>query len=446
MKYDILVVGGATSGTFIAKRMAEKGYKVKVIDSSPVEKIGAKYDIVHLSRKDFDKFDLPRVGKGDPEYALEYRDGYTASPYGNHKKHVIENMFVLHLHEYVLLMNNWAISHGAEYEYNALFKEFVFDDGKIVGVRYSTPEGEKEVLARVVIDCTGANAPVRRSLPPDYGVETFALGDNDKFYVALRYVKWKDEKDYITSSCGCPYYKTFIDPDEDPTGGIIGIGSCNSFEYGDPILDEFLESANIPPHTVTRIERGTTPYTRTPHSFVADGYIVSGDAACLTKPMNGEGITSSMVQLEIVEKVLDRELKKDGYLTKERLWDVNVQYNATQGAEFASTRPMLIKLVKARKSEFEYFFKYLPESLLQDPEKVPGFKVPIRDFVTAGWGILKGIITRKICKETRKLFFDGLKLSGKLNKLYKAYPTTPEGYDQWAKEADALWQKVGKMT
>lgn len=83
--------------------------------------------------------------------------------------------------------------------------------------------------------------------------------------------------------------------------------------------------------TVLRTERGTTPYRRPPYSFVADGFFVSGDAAALTKPSAGEGVTSSMVQLRSRREEISRLLTEGGELTRARLWGINTRYVATQG-------------------------------------------------------------------------------------------------------------------
>ena len=90
---------------------------------------------------------------------------------------------------------------------------------------------------------------------------------------------------------------------------------------------------------------------------MGDGFIASGDAACLTKPNNGEGITSAMVQMVIAAEVADKALKANDVSAK-NLWDINARYNRGQGSDFALVRTTLIKTVKgASKEDFEYFFK-----------------------------------------------------------------------------------------
>ena len=447
MKYDILIIGGATSGSFFARRMAEQGFSVAVLDASSEEKIGSKYDIFHMCKRDFEMFGLPPASKEDGTWAFEFTEGLTASPYNNFPKTTYDTIVGMHMHEYVLKMNRWAKEKGAEFIYGAKFISPVFDGGRISGVRYEKDGTENEILARVTVDCSGMGGVVRTSLPDGYGVENFSLGGNDMFYVILRYVKLLNEKDYLKGSCGWPFYKTWIAPQHDPHGAILGIGACNSFDYAESIYGQFEKSIPLPEHEIQYFESGTTPYCRCPYSFVADNFIATGDAACLTKPLNGEGITSSMVHMEIAAKVLSRALKS-GRVRKADLWQINTLYNKTQGADFCFLRTVLTKAVCAKKDEWEYFFEndiIFSEPLMNSVstgEEIPLTPEVIGDMVkNIAAGMKKGIIT----KETIKEVGGGILLAIQLKNHYLSFPETPDGFDKWCRKADRLWQKVGKM-
>ena len=66
---------------------------------------------------------------------------------------------------------------------------------------------------------------------------------------------------------------------------------------------------------ILKVEKGLTPYHRSVYSFVDDGFIAMGDAACLTKPTCGEGCTSSLVQGEIAANVITKLLNDGKPLT-----------------------------------------------------------------------------------------------------------------------------------
>lgn len=446
-KYDVIIIGAATSGSFFARKMAEQGFSVKVIERLSQEKLGRRLDIFHVCKKDFANFGLPIVEEGNPIHAFEFENGYTKSPYDNYPKLTKDRVVGMHMPEYIALMNQWASEKGAEFEYSASFEDFVYEDGKISGIKYRAFDKEKTVLGKVVVDCSGTTSAARKKLPKDYGVETFDISDEDKFYVILRYVKLLNKEDYLDGTTGYPYYKTWIAPQMDPQGAIIGIGACHSYEYAEGIYKDFEQTVKLPEHEITHYERGTTPYTRPPYSFVADNFIVSGDAACLTKPNNGEGVTSSMVQMEIATRILGQALKNND-TSKKALWSINKEYNQKQGADFASTRAILTKAVKATKDEFEYFFKkdiIFSEKFLNSVAEGPEIKMSVKDILKIVFGILGGVLTRKLSIATLKKLLEGLSLGNQLKKLYLDFPDSPSGYDAWIQKADAIWKKVGKM-
>ena len=67
-QYDVIIVGGATSGSYFAKLLAEKGHKVLIIEKNAKSKVGSKYDIFHMPKKDFEHFNVPLPKKGDKEW------------------------------------------------------------------------------------------------------------------------------------------------------------------------------------------------------------------------------------------------------------------------------------------------------------------------------------------------------------------------------------------
>ncbi len=447
--WDIAIIGGGTSGSFFARKIAEKGYGVKVIEKSSLEKVGSRYDIFHLGRKEFERFSIPRPVKGDKEWAFEFETNYTAAPSGKYPVKTFDPMVGLHMHDYTVLMNNWAKEKGAEFEYEASFDNFLYNDkNKISGIIYANKDGVQELHAKCVVDCSGLASVARRKLSGNTSIETFEVSPEDMFYVVLKYVKFKDpDFIYTTSSTGWPSYKAWLAPQADPNGAILGIGAVGSYEHAESISEDVIKNVPMPEYTITHTEKGKTPYTRPPYSFVTDNFIVTGDAGCLTKPNNGEGITSSMVQMEIAANVLDKALKAND-LSEKNLWKINKLYNIEQGADFASTRALLTKVVKATNEEFEFIFEKahdVLQSFLDGAADGPEIKLPIPALIKAVGKILSGIAVRKVSVSTLKAVAEGLSLSGKLKKHYLSFPDSPKDYPEWKRKADELWNKVGKM-
>ncbi len=441
-KTDVLIIGAASSGAYLAKLLAERGYAVTVIDKLSKEKIGTKYDIFHIETKEFEHFGIPRPVKGDPAWAFEFSREQTADPMDRYPKEGYNPKVGLHMHEYTVLMDEWAESFGAQIVYEAEFREFVFDEGRIIGAKYKRRGRINRIDASVVVDCSGIPAVARRALPDGYGIEKFPLAGDDMFYVVLRYVHLNREADRVTEySRGWPYFKSWIAPCQDPECAIVGIGACHSFENADRIYGEMLRSISLPEHELRYIERGVTPYRRPPYSFVGDGFVVSGDAACLTKPINGEGVTSGMVHLGIVAATLDEALK-NGDTSKKALWKINTEYNKMQGADFSFLRALLTGVVNAASfDEFEYAFEsgMISDELLSAGAEGGEFAPAPGVLLNAAYQMLSGIVSGRVSKKT------ALKNAAGIKALYLAFPDTPERYARWCLEAEKLWKKIGKL-
>jgi len=391
--YDVVIVGSATSGAYFARKMAEKGYNVKMIDALSKEKLGSRFDIVHMTKSDFKNFHIPTVKEGDEQWAFEFTENHFSSPSNKYLIHSTAETVGLHMHEYVALMVKLALEAGAQIEYEASFKNFIFEYGKIKGITYEKDGKIYELHAKTVVDCSGSKAICRTSLPKDYGIETFSLSDDDMFYVILRYAQFEKEQINTFWLNTKSWFAPFSLNSNEKIIGTGAIGSFKNVEKTYEKLDKSLPDKNF---SVSRVEKGTTPYTRPPYTLVADNFIVTGDAGCLTKPECGEGITSSMVMIDIAVEQLDKALKK-GDTSKQALWKINSLYNRKQGADFCLVRAFLTKVVDASDDEIEYCFS---KRLIFDEKFLNNGKVTVKDILAVIGGICLGVTKKKISLKT----------------------------------------------
>jgi flavin-dependent dehydrogenase len=180
---------------------------------------------------------------------------------------------------------------------------------------------------------------------------------------------------------------------------------------------------------------GCTPYRRPPFSFVTDRFLVIGDAACLTKPMNGEGITSAWAQCAPAAEIVAKALKNGEYPTKESLWKINTLYQRGEGAEYANLRATLIGAVDMSMKDNDYMFK---ESVVfkSDDKEVKG---------SVTGKLLKGVFTGQFSFKALLSLLNASSLGKKLENHYKNYPANPSGYFAWKNKAEKLWKKAGTM-
>ncbi len=448
--YDILIIGASTTGCWFAERMAREGFSVLVLEKEEPDNVSRAYDIFHMSEPEMKEFSLVIPEDGDPLKEFAFSGSPMISPYGKFRKGGGSIITVgLHKHDYIMFMARRAEEKGAEIIYGASFSDLIYgDNGAVIGATYKTADGVKSVYSKIVADCSGIPSVARTKLPDSSFVENFKLTPIDIFYVVLYYIKYKDEAVNPRDLDGFfMQYKSWSAPAGEGYDAILGIGGSYSFEYAEEVFSsQLLKNYKYPEYTVKKVERGLTPYHRSVYSFVDNGFIVMGDAACLTKPTCGEGCTSSLVQGEIAATVITNLLKESKELSRENLWSINKQYMDKQGKDFDSMRPLLMGIVAMDFDEAEYLFEkdvIFSEKILGGMDD--GLSLSIGDIFSTIKGIVTGVVKKKIRLSTVVKILNGLKQSGEVAKLYDAYPESPEQFLEWKNKADALWQKIGTL-
>ncbi len=446
--YDLLIIGAGCNGSYLAGLFARKGYSVKVIEKATRDKVGTRYDVFHIASREFDKLGIPRPQKGDPSWALEYDKGSTADPDNVFPKATVEPIVGLHLHEYTLLLADEAVRAGAEIEYGAEFAGLLYDDaGVICGAAYDSVNGRQRVYAKVVADYSGIAAVARTALPDGGCVENFSLSPDDMFYVTLRYVRILDPSDYLNGSRFWASHKAFMDPAPDPSWAILGNGAVGGFDKTDEVFEDLRSRCKLPGYELQYVERSCTPFRRPPYSLVDDSFIVGGDAGCLTRSDNGEGVTSGMKHSQIAAQVLDLAFRR-GDTSRRALWQINVIYNRVQGADFAFLRAVLVKLMNAATmDELEYAFKsdLVSEKLLASTTGLPGQGASPTTLLATVGRLIGGVAKKKYSGATLRSIFQGVVLGTAVKNHYLRFPDDPDGFGEWVRDADEIWENVGNI-
>jgi flavin-dependent dehydrogenase len=433
---DVLVIGGCTAGLYFAGLMAKQGYKVLVCDKSTEEKLGAQYDIIHIGREHFKRFGLHEPVPGDPEYVANFTRSILRSALNNWPKNQRNDILVLRRQMIIKRLAEWAKSLGAEIMYDTAFEKPIYDAGHLAGAKLRRAAEEVTVSARLCADASGIPAVLRTSLPTGYGVENFVTGPRDQFYVVLHYTDLKNpEKDKVEITTTWTHYKTWLAPQHEPGGAIMGIGANLSFEYADRCFKRFAGLGFLPEHTLNHIERGSTPYRRPPYSFVADGFVALGSAACISNPWSGEGVPYGWLLCFIAADEFGRAMKDGVYPLKEKVWAANPRYIREQGAEFAKNLAMLSGAVSctAKENDYEYRHSIIYED---DDEKGKGSLIP---------KLLGGLLSGGISTSSLGNLLSAAGIGEKIKRHYMAFPESPSAFDAWVQKADMLWSKAGSM-
>lgn len=444
---DVLVVGAGTTGAYFARRMAEQGFRVLAVDPKPEARIGAKYDIFHIAKPDFARFGLPLPVRGE-DLAFEFTGSRAFSAFGNYPKAGNGTVIGMHMHAYTLRMNRWAQEAGAEIRYETAFRDFLWENGKIVGAQLDSAGQSVPVRASLVADCSGIPSVARTKLPGGYGVENFVIGPEDMFYVILRYVRYLEAKDYLKGGRSWTFYKTWEAPQADPHGAILGIGANLGFDTAEAVYADFEKAVTLPKHVLDHVEKGTTPYRRPPYSFVADGFAVLGDAACLTKPHAGEGVTSSMVQADLLARTAGDLLKQKKPLSRENLWPVNKAYYSGQGKVYAGMLATLVGAVSTNAKENEFFFKkdiIFSEKSFAAMGEDKSLAYSGTEMAAMALKMVWGILTFRLRISTLRSLLRAMGNGNRITRLYEAYPETADGFPVWEAKAEAAWKEIPGM-
>lgn len=429
--YDVVIVGACTAGTYFASLLAKKGLKVLVVDKDSEENLARRLDIIHFTADSYAQFGVPPAKEGDEEYVRSFHVCYGKSALNNHLKTNYINVDVLHLPLFIRKLRKTAVENGAEFRFGTAFQDLRCENGRIAGI--VTTDGE-EIPARLTVDASGIAAVVRRKINDPY-MENFETGPRDKFYVLLKYVKLKDPNLTVVDSTSWPYYKGWIAPQHTPGGAIVGVGANLSFDYARKCMAKFEAAIPLPDYELQYEEMACTPYRRPPFSFVTDGFLVIGDAACLTKPINGEGIPSAWVQCTPAADIVAQALQGGGGPTKEALWEINRLYQTGEGAMYAGERAMLIGAVDMTPEDNDYLYK---KGIIFKSDDEP----EVENLLLA---LVKGVLAGEFSLKALKSLVGSTLKGEALKKHYLNYPATPAGYPQWEQKARKLWQRAGSM-
>lgn len=442
MEYDVLVVGACTAGLYFAKRMAQQGYKVLVVEKCKAQECAKRLKVFHMDLGEMEKYDVPKPEEG-VDFIHSFPFSASRSALGKWEKYHEHTVYVMDLPAYVQRLMRWAKSYGVAFSFETEFIEPLMENGQVTGAIVEKNGEQQHIHSRLLADCSGVPAVVRTKLPDHNICENFALKDTDKFYVTVHYVSFiKPQKVHIRHTISWPYYKVWIAPREQKEGAILGVGANMSYEYGERCLKKFLENIRIPDYRIDFTQRGAVPYHRPPYSFVADGFVALGDSACLTKPNNGEGVTAAWYLVDIAAEEIGAAMQTDGIPTAEQMWGVNVRYQTTQGAAFAELLATMTGAVDCSREENDYEFKHnliFKNSLLnQKQDKAAEKKALIN-------GLLTGVAKGKIRFRTLKKLLHYSSIASEIKHHYIAFPERIQGYEEWKKTADTFWRGAGSM-
>ncbi len=453
-RYDVVVIGAGTAGLFIARKLAMLDHSVLVIEKQNRESCGSKMDQFHIAQSSFKKYGIPRPENNFEEFITTQEGTTIVSPNFEFRKFMKYPIYVLRFQYFVQRLIKLAKEIGVDFEFEAEYQQGIFEDKVLRGVKILKYDVILEYYGKIIIDTTGSDASVRRSLPSDYHMETFPVNDSEKMYVIQRVVKWENPEENpakIEKGISYTYYKTWFAQHFLENASIFGNGQPEGFQNTEKAFDIFNQKFPVPKYTQIEEHRATTTYRRSPYSLVSDAFACVGDSACMTEPHSGEGVKCAWGACELLIEKIHKILSQDRvieYVSRKDLWEVNVHYFRNQGAKLAGLLSQIPEAANLSAEDVNFLFKkdiIFSSKDFEDMNQYYELKIDGKRMRKIAKTVIGGLLTGKLTFKAVKSMLGSMKMSGQVREHYEQYPDKILLFPAWKEKADKLWSKVGKM-
>jgi flavin-dependent dehydrogenase len=170
--------------------------------------------------------------------------------------------------------------------------------------------------------------------------------------------------------------------------------------------------------------------------MVGNGILVVGDAACQVNPIHGGGIGPSMIGGQLAGETIRKALEK-GDLSREGLWDYNVQYIRNYGAKQAGLEIFRILLQNMDDEELNFGMSHrllTEEDVLQASLGKDVHFTISEKMKRAIRGLKKISVLKKL--RTAADYMNNIKA------WYKNYPELPQDFKHWKAKTENMFQQA----
>jgi digeranylgeranylglycerophospholipid reductase len=447
--YDIVVVGGGTAGAFAAASAADKGCDVALLERKPENDAG------HIACGDALKAGDAFPETIDTDYLRE--ESITNSklsravflnPEGeNYEYQFRENGAIVDRKRFGEVLLEEADRAGADLHYDTVVRD-VRQNGRVRGVDAVREGDPVSYESDVVIDAAGSLSLLQDTV--DFGGTYYDTNvDYSQFCSAYREViETPDPVEYDdalvfkpTDELGYLWYF--------PRSSTV-VNAGLGFQMSEPpmalveVLKRDLQTRPEFENAEVRDKLGAALPTRRPYdSAVAPGFMSAGDAAGHVNPTNGEGISGAAKAGNWAGSVA-ADAVSEGDVSEAGLWGYNRAVQASFGRGYAALDLYNILGTAHDTDEINALIDGLPGQQLFDIVTERGrFSPSIPEMLSLGAQTLVGT------RGNWDLLYEAYrvkKLADQLQDIYREYPTSPGGFENWRDRRDEVVADVYELT
>ena len=318
-EYDIIVVGAGPAGSIAARFAAEQGVSVLMLEKDR--------DVGYPVRC------AEAIGKAGVEEFIE-PDNNWIKAYINKLSFIAPNgteaileinqeAYVLERRVFDYELAKSATKAGAEILTRAYVNGLIFENNKVVGVKYEFRGEQKEIRSKIVIAADGVESRVGRWA----GIKTYTDFRDMECCSQITVSNIQVDPSTLYLYFGkdvAPGGYFWVFP-KGPDIANIGLGvsgltgkSKSSLAY----LNDFMNK-NYPDASILTSIAGGVPCAKTLDKISAPGIMLVGDAARQVNPLSGGGIASGMIGGSIAGRIAGESVKQkkpDHILTYDKAW------------------------------------------------------------------------------------------------------------------------------
>ena len=447
--HDLIVVGAGTAGAHAARRAAEAGLRVLLLERLPKERVGDKVCGEGLALHHLKKAGIPYPEGEELGARINGIDIYPPSMEGYVT--VSQRLpgepcdgWTIDRLLFGQRLLRYALDAGVEFHDQAHVLEPIVQGGFVRGVRYKDRRTNevREARAPLTIDATGMSATLRRRLEHPLVEREVALRDQAVCYREVLELKEPPEPAdrciIIMDDRYAPGGYIWIFP---KGGRVANVGLGTQGGQGHrpkELFKRFLASRPMfEGAKVLSAGGGAAPIRRPLWSYVADGIMFLGDTACQVNPIHGGGIGPGLEAAGVAAKVAVKALER-GDTSASGLWDYNLEYNrAGYGRKIASLDLMRHLLQEVGNEEFEFVIRnriITTEDLLKANA---GERLELSALDRAG-RLIRGLRRLGLLRRIQQVS----KAMGEMLNLYANFPS-PDRFASWQEQVIRVYQRLG---